>query len=124
MTKKINFLLVLFSLVSLTGFGQIWIEDFDGGNTTNTISTSTQCNNNGNSYYGFVCENGGGCAIEITTTNSASYGLLMGNFLGGRDTDNSGGGCGPGDEEYATWDGIDISNFGVSDKLYLCFDIA
>jgi len=79
------FLFFLLSFFSLNSYAQIWIDDFDGSNITNPVSTSTQCNNGGNSYYGIVCSPGGGCGIEISTQVEASYGPLTGNFLGARE---------------------------------------
>ncbi|MFK8009588.1 MAG: hypothetical protein AB8H03_24720, partial [Saprospiraceae bacterium] len=125
---KILFILILFVVINVSGYGQLWIEDFDNSNTTNPISTSLPCNGSisgvaGSAYYGIVCEDGGGCSSEISAANTASYTSLMGNFLGARDTDNANGSCG-GDDEFAEWIGINIASCNLPNKLYLCFDIA
>ena len=121
---KNSILTFLFLLIGQLTFCQIWIEDFDPPNAINPIATSLQCNDNGISYYGIMCEFGGGCGNEIDMTISSGYTFFTGQFLGARNTDNSGT-CGPTDEEFAQWTAIDISSCAASsNKLYLCVDIA
>ena len=82
---KKNILFFLFILSSVNLFGQIWLENFDGSNVTNPISTSLQCNDNGGvSYFGIMCGFGVGCGNEISMENTDSYTSLPDQFLGGR----------------------------------------
>ena len=123
MMNKIAFAFLFLTILSTNGYGQLWIEDFDGSNAGNPPSLSLECNDNGDSYYGIMCDFGAGCGNEISATYSPDYMGLNGQFLGGRNTDNSGT-CGPDDDEFAEWNGIAISSCMANDVLYLCFDIA
>jgi len=121
------FILLSFIFLSTNAYSQqIWLDDFDGSNTTATFSTPTECGGDPEiSHFGVVCENGGGCAREMAPAFTGLYSNLMGNFLGAYDTDRVPV-CGPvmDDLELAEWTGIDISSCLGSDKLYFCFDVA
>jgi len=122
MKKYIAVFFLFFTLSTIT-YGQFWIDDFDGSNTTNPVSLSLQCNDDGDSYYGILCDFNAGCGNEIAAVYSSGFSGLEDQFLAGRNTDNSGT-CGPGDEEFAEWNNIDISGCSPTDDIYLCFDIA
>ena len=96
----------------------IFLEDFDGSNTTNPPAFSLQCSDD-RDYIDIVCQNGAGCANEINsdfTLNAAS-----GQYLGVRDMDHSP--CTSGLNETVSFSGIDISSCS-GEILYVCFDAA
>ena len=122
-------ILLSFIFLATDANGQIWIEDFDGSNTTAPLTTSPTCNNMPGAsdffFFGVVCVPGGGCGNEIDPFFTGSYANPSGSFLGGYDTDNEGG-CGgpPNDNEFAEWTGINVSSCAPDDILYLCVDVA
>ena len=63
--KKINFLIILFSIVCANSFGQFWLENFDGSNTTNPPVIPNECNGV-TGYYGIVCGFNVGCGNSCT----------------------------------------------------------
>lgn len=102
--------------------GEIWIEDFDGGNGTNPPSFTFSCYDDDRDYFDIVCTNGN-CPTDIN--DDYAYFGADGQFLGLRDTDG-GGPCNHDDTlpETVSFDGIDISSCGTPEILYLCFSIA
>jgi len=98
-------------------FGQIFIEDFDGSNTTVTTTFSQNCNDGVDDYFDVVCLNGTGCGNEVGA--SISLAGASGFFLGAHDTDGSP--CNSGSVESFNLTGI---NVGGQTSLVICIDVA
>jgi hypothetical protein len=116
------FILLLFLLVPFLLDAQIWSENFDGSNTTNTPTFPAACAADDDDYIGIVCSNSGTCANPIgaeflfTGDDGAFFGVrdmgnapCMGNLAG----------------ETLRFSAIDISSCGGSSSvLYVCFTAA
>ena len=111
------------------GDGQVWIEDFDGGNASNPPVFSYMCYDDNRDYFNIVCNDNSGCSQEVN--DDYSYFGATGQFLGLRDTDgdtcdaDQGGGDDPdqGGED-VSFNGIDITACAAPEVMYLCFTIA
>lgn len=103
-------LLVFFVGVNCAS-AQIFIEDFDGSNTTATTSTSGCGVGDNDDYFGITNE----------TVINQDYTGDDGNFLGAQDTDGAGCSVSGSGSVSASIDGIDISG---QTGLILCFKIA
>jgi len=113
-----SFALILF-LMPLTANAQLWVEDFDGSNTTNPPAFSLQCSDD-RDYIDIVCQNGAGCANPINSDYQLNG--ATGQYLGIRDTDHSPCTTTSPHNEMVDFTGIDISSCaGVS---YLCYTVA
>lgn len=97
----------------------IWVEDFDGSNTTNPFVLPCTVTDT-RDYLGIMCLAGTGCTTEMNA--DYTYGNTSGNFLGARDI--NGTPCGTENAVTATSTGINISTCVAPNTLYLCFDIA
>lgn len=95
----------------------LFLEDFDGSNTTNPAASSDFCGDN-NDYFGVVCQNGGGCANDILA--DFVFNNVSGSYFGVRDMDASP--CSGSDTKTLSFSGIDVSS--CTDVSYVCFDVA
>lgn len=130
LNKSLFLFLTLILFNPIASSQPIWIDDFDGSNSTNTPQLSGPlCNGNVNGadgYWGIMCDVGVGCGNEIPTILSDNYGPLPNQFLGAFNSDLDSI-CGPqdGGQETIEWFGIDASSCtNSSDELFLCLDMA
>ena len=97
----------------------IFVETFDGSNTSNPFSFPPACDDTpSRDYFGIVCIDGNGCPNEIN--DDYIYTGATGQFFGVRDMDAAS--CTLDETISAT--GIDISSCAGAYCLYLCFDAA
>ncbi|MFK8164751.1 MAG: T9SS type A sorting domain-containing protein [Lewinella sp.] len=97
----------------------LWLEDFDGSNTTNPTVIDAGCSIvDSRDYFGVVCLDGGPCGNDDINADY-NYANTSGSFFGARDID---GPCGGTPFGTFSASGIDIS--GCSAQLYLCFSVA
>jgi len=107
---------ILFFFMPLTTNAQLWIEDFDGSNTTNIPVWSEMCSDD-RDYFDVVCQNGGGCLNEVNSDWVLNN--VTGSYFGIRDMDASP--CSSASSTL-TFSGIDVS--GCSGVSYVCFSVA
>ena len=98
----------------------LFLEDFDGSNTTNTPTFSEECFDTGSmtDYFGIVCQSGTGCTNEIPV--GFEFTNAMGQYFGARDMDADP--CSASLTKTMDIAGIDISS--CCDVLYVSFDVA
>ncbi len=117
--KQIS-LTLLFVLTVFFADAQIWIEDWDGGNTTNPPSFTYENYCTSRDYLDSLCIEGAGCNNEMNA--DYLYNGVTGQFFGARDTDHNG--CaGNVNGETMSFTGIDISSCAYPNVTYLCVKI-
>ena len=112
---------LIFCLPFLASAQSLWLEDFDGSNTTNPVISPNICPSpftDNRDYFNIVCNNGVGCLNEINS--DFVYGGASGQFFGARDIDSSP--CNSSRDGSLSYQGIDIST--CTDVPYFCFSIA
>lgn len=111
---------LLFCLPMLANAQTLWVEDFDGSNTTNPIMSPNICSpfSDDRDYFNIVCIDGAGCPNEIN--DDFFYFGSTGQFFGARDIDSSP--CNSAPAGTFSFQGIDISS--CSDVPHLCFTVA
>jgi len=121
--KKIYFtfksLALILFLLPLTANAQLWIEDFDGSNTTNPPAFSLQCSDD-RDYIDIVSQNGSGLSNPVNSAFVLNG--VTGQYLGIRDTDHAPCTTTSPHAGNIGFTGIDIS--ACSGVSYLCFSIA
>ena len=112
---------ILHACTPFVSMETLFIENFDGSNTSNPFNiAATGCDPTpSRDYFGIVCNNGSGCANEINS--DYIYNGAENQYFGVRDMDNV---CGGSLNETITASGIDISSCNGAGRLYLCVDIA
>lgn len=121
--KKIVLFYFFLLFLSISSSAQfvfpIFLENFDGLNTTNPPTFSEPVCGDDNDYFNIVCQNGAGCVNEIST--DFAFTGATGQYFGVRDMDALP--CSATLSKSFNISGINIGscNSGI---LYLCFDIA
>lgn len=116
--KQITLTLLL--IFPLLVSGQLWIEDWDGGNMTNPPSFSYEDYCTSRDYLDTICIDDGTCNNEMNA--DYIYNSASGQFFGARDVDHNG--C-TADllGETLTFSGIDISSCVFPNVTYLCVKV-